>query len=136
MKIKFFSTRNYGNDIALLLLRITFGGLLLINHGVGKMYKLHEDPVKFMDFMGLGPEASLYLVVFAEVVCALLVALGLFTRLACIPVIINFFVVIFVAQAESPFGDIESALIYLLAFIILFITGPGKYSIDSVLDKN
>jgi putative oxidoreductase len=136
MKIEPFSTKNYGIDFSLLLLRITFGGLLFFDHGIGKIQKLSEDPVKFMDFLGLGPEASLYLVVFAEVACALFVAFGLFTRLACIPLIINFIVVVFVAQSGAPFKEIELPLMFLLSFIILFITGPGKYSIDSVLEKN
>jgi putative oxidoreductase len=136
MKIEPFSTKNYGIDFSLLLLRITFGGLLFFDHGIGKIHKLSEDPVKFMDFLGLGPEASLYLVVFAEVACALFVAFGLFTRLGWIPLIINFIVVLFVAQSGAPFKEIELPLMFLLSFIILFITGPGKYSIDSVLEKN
>lgn len=136
MKIKLFSTGNYSNDIALLLLRVTFGGLLFFDHGIGKINKLHQDPVKFMDFLGLGPEISLYLVVFAEAACALLVACGLLTRLACIPLIITFLVVLFISKAGEPFTEIELPLMYLLSFIILFITGPGKYSVDSLLDKN
>lgn len=130
MKNQLFSIRNYNNDLALLLLRITVGGLLLINHGIGKIEKLQNPPVKFMDFMGIGPEASLCLVIFAEAVCSMLVVLGLVTRLACIPVIITFLVAILDAHAGSPLSKIELPLIYLLSYIILLITGPGKYSID------
>ena len=41
--------------------------------------------IKFMDFMGLGPDISLTLVVFSEGLCAALLVLGLFTRWASIP---------------------------------------------------
>jgi putative oxidoreductase len=42
----------------------------------------------------------------------------------------------FVAHAGDPFGKKEMALLYLLVYITLFITGPGKYSIDNALGKN
>jgi putative oxidoreductase len=126
-------TKNFNNDVALLLLRITFGGLLLIDHGIGKVEKLMHPPVQFMDFMGLGPDASLFLVIVAEAICALLVVLGLGTRLACIPLLINFLVVIFKAEAGNPLAKIELPLIFLLSFAVIFITGAGKFSFDRIL---
>ena len=69
------------NDLGLLLLRITFGGLMLLNHGLGKMDKLLAGgDIKFADPIGLGMEISLQLTIFAEVICAGLLVLGLFTR--------------------------------------------------------
>lgn len=135
MKKKLFSTVNYGNDFALLLLRITFGGLLCFDHGIHKISKLGQDPVKFMDFLGLGPEISLFLVIFSEVICALFIVVGLGMRLATIPLIITFAVVLFVSKAGEPFSEIELPLMYLLSFIILFITGPGRYSVDRMLER-
>jgi putative oxidoreductase len=135
MNSRILLTKNFDNDLALLLLRITSGGLLFIDHGIGKIDKLMNPPVTFMDFMGLGPEASLLLVIVAEAVCALLVVLGLGTRIACIPLVINFLVVLFNAQAGKPFPQIELPLIFLLSFIIIFITGAGNYSLDRLLLK-
>lgn len=119
------------NDIALLLLRITFGGLMIINHGWGKMMRLFgEGPIKFADPIGLGPEISLYLTVFAEVICGVLLIIGLFTRYATIPLIITMLVALFVIHGDDPFGDKEGALVFLIPYICLLIAGPGEYSVD------
>ena len=135
MDSRTFLTKNFNNDFALLLLRITLGGLLLIDHGLGKVSKLMNPPVEFKDFMGLGPDASLFLVIIAEAICAALIIIGLGTRLACIPLVINFIVIIFNAQAGKPLLQIELPVIFLLSFIIIFITGAGKYSLDSLFVK-
>jgi putative oxidoreductase len=119
------------NDWALLLLRITFGGAMLYGHGWGKLMRaLGDDPIKFADPFGLGPEFSLYLAVFAEVVCAALLIIGLFSRWATIPLIITMLVAIFYAHAGDPFGKIEKGLMYLVVYVSLLLTGPGWYSLD------
>ncbi len=60
-------------DLALLLLRLTFGGMMIYGHGWRKLLRLFGDePIKFRDVFGMGPEVSLVLAVFAEVLCALL----------------------------------------------------------------
>jgi putative oxidoreductase len=133
MKRNLITTRNYGNDAALLLIRFAAGGLMLVNHGIGKVQKLSADEIKFMDFMGMGPEISLALVAFAEAVCAGLVMIGFVFRFALVPLIITMLVAAFVANAGEPFAEIESPLFYLLIYIALFITGPGKYSVDNSL---
>ena len=65
---KIFSTSipTQNLDIALLLLRITIA-VLMLTHGIPKLDMLSAEPIAFMDFMGLGPELSLYLTIFAEV---------------------------------------------------------------------
>ncbi len=118
-------------DIALLLLRVTFGGLIIINHGWGKLIKLFTDPTKFADPIGLGAPVSLGLTTFAEFLCAGLVVLGLFTRWAVVPLIITMLVGIFVVHVDDPFSNIEKALIYLMAFLSIGIAGPGWYSVDA-----
>jgi putative oxidoreductase len=133
MESRNFLVKNFNNDLALLLLRITFGGLLLIDHGIGKIEKLMNPPVQFMDFMGLGPDASLFLVIVAEAVCSLLVVIGLGTRLACIPLLINFIVALVKAHAGNTFAQVELPLIFLLSFVVIFISGAGKYSFDTLL---
>ncbi len=123
-------------DIALLLLRLTFGGLMLVNHGWGKMMNLFGDaPIEFMDFMGLGQPVSLALTVFAEFLCAALVVLGLFTRWAVIPLIITMLVAIFMVHINDPFAKMELGIIYLMAFTAIGLAGPGWYSLDAQFRK-
>jgi putative oxidoreductase len=91
------------------------------------------EPVQFADPFGLGPTASLVLSIFAEVVCALLIVIGLATRLAAIPLIINMLVALITVHAADPFGKMELPLFYLSIFIALLFAGSGKYSVDNAL---
>lgn len=128
---------NRRHDLVLLLLRLAFGLSMAYAHGWPKLNRLLSGgEVKFLDFMGMGPEISLGLAVFAELVCALLLALGLFTRWAALPLIITMLVAIFVAHSGDPFSEIEMALLYLTAFVSLSLAGPGWYSIDAQIRKN
>jgi len=91
------------SSIGLLLLRIAMGGFML-THGWKKLMNFGEKSQKFMDFLGLGSEISLGLTVFAEVGCAVLIIVGLFTRVAAVPLIIAMIVAAFVAHGGDPFG--------------------------------
>lgn len=65
--------------------------------------------------------------------------MGLFTRFALIPLIITMVVAGFVIHANDPLFDRgpskELALMYLFPYIILFLTGPGRFSLDHVIGK-
>ena len=133
-----FGLKNDGRftDLSLLLLRLAFGGLMIINHGWGKFQKLiGDEPIKFADPIGIGMEASLGLTVFAEVLCALMIVVGLFTRLAVIPLIITMLVAIFVIHISDPFKKMEMAILYLIPYLVLLWNGAGRYSLDAMLGK-
>ena len=120
----------------LLLLRV-LAAAFIITHGYPKLMQFFSDePIQFANFMGLGPAVSLALSTFAEFVCAVFILLGLFTRLAAIPLVINMAVAAFYAHADDPFSVKEMALLYLLIFIFLLLTGAGRYSIDGYLYAN
>jgi putative oxidoreductase len=123
-------------DLALLLLRIVFGALMIADHGWKKLLKFFaEGPLEFGDPIGLGAPLSLVLVVFAEVVCALLIVLGLFTRLASLPLIITMLVAAFVVHGSDGLPKMEMALLYLTVFVALGLSGPGWYSLDRMRQK-
>jgi putative oxidoreductase len=116
-------------DLAILILRI-FSGAFIMTHGIPKVKKIFSGDLGFGDPIGLGPEVSLVLMAFAEAVCGLLVILGLGTRWATIPLIIGMAVAAFIAHAADPFGTKEKPLLFLVIFIVLLLTGGGKYSLD------
>jgi len=128
------SERN--TSIALLLLRLTFGGLMLFSHGWGKMMKFFgEDPIRFANPLGIGEIPTLALAVFAEVICAVLIIVGFKTRMATIPLIITMLVAIFVVHISDPFNKMEFAILYLVPYVAILLAGPGKFSVDAFIGK-
>jgi putative oxidoreductase len=84
----------------------------------------------FGDPIGIGEGPSLVLTVFAELVCGVLLALGLFTRAALIPLIVTMAVAVFIVHGPDPLADKEFAILYLVPYVALFFYGPGKFSLD------
>lgn len=124
------------HDAGLLILRLFMGFCMIYGHGWGKLTRLFgPDEITFADPFGLGPAFSLALAAFAEVLCALLVMLGLFTRLAVIPLIITMVTAFFVAHLDDPFGQQEKVILFAGAFLALFFTGAGRYSLDAQLQN-
>lgn len=121
-------------DVAVFLLRIGTACLML-THGIPKLMRILEGNFGFADPIGIGPTASLFLVTFAEAICAFFVLIGLWTRLALIPLIINMIVVVFIAHGEDSFSTKEKGVFYLLTFMVLFFTGGGKFSLDGALNR-
>lgn len=121
--------------LGLLLLR-TVAAAFMLTHGIPKLMQFFSDePIKFADVFGMGPVVSLALVTFAEFLCSVFIFLGLFTRIAAIPLVVNMFVAAFYAHSTDPFSVKEMALLFLLIFTFLLLTGGGKYSIDGILLK-
>ena len=118
----------------ILLFRLLFGGMLLY-HGIEKCIHFDEMSLHFMNFIGLGPKFSLILSIFAEVGCSLALISGLLVRLSMLPLIFNMLMATFFAMPHAPYKMMELPLIYLLGFIILYIAGPGKISIDYLILK-
>lgn len=117
-------------DLGLLILRLGAAGLML-THGFPKLMKLFGgEEIVFADPFGFGMGITLALAVLAEFICSILVILGLGTRIAVIPLIITMFTAVSIVHASDPFQQKELALLYLLIFVVLLITGAGKHSLD------
>jgi putative oxidoreductase len=129
MKSSLFRSTAISLDLGLLLLRVAAGGAML-THGWPKLQKALAGSTQFADPIGVGPELTLYLAIFAEFVCSILVILGFATRVAVIPLIATMLVAFFLVHSADPFGVKESSFIFLSIFACIFLTGPGKYSLD------
>ena len=123
-------------DKALLLIRLIFGAGMLFGHGWGKLLKLlGGPPYQFGDPIGLGVDVSLFLAVFAEVICAALLIVGFKTKWAAFPLIITMVVAVFIVHWGDPFDSMEKGLLYLTGYLTIFMAGPGWYSIDEQIRK-
>ena len=118
-----------------LVLRITLGMIMLGAHGCAKLLHFSKYSGRFADPFHIGSAASLSLDIFAEFFCSCLVILGLFTRLACIPLIIAMFVALWYAHHWDIFGMGERAGLFLGGYIALLFLGPGRLSIDRLIGK-
>jgi putative oxidoreductase len=122
-----------GRDTGLLIIRLVFGLVLFYGHGFEKMSVIISgQEIQFMDPIGIGAGTSYHLAAFAEGVCAILLILGLFSRIATLILSINF-LVIFIFHAfmvGDGFAVLELRFFYLFAFIGLTLTGPGRFSLD------
>ena len=124
-------------DCGLFLIRVAIGSLMLFSHGLGKLSGFSEMFHSFPDPLGISPEASYSLTVFAEFFCSLFLILGLFTRVAAITLSINMAVIAFVMQLHEPWNKKEFAVLFLIPYLTILFTGAGKYSLDYLLfEKN
>lgn len=135
-------------SIGLLVLRVVAGGFMM-THGWGKVQRVFAGEFdKFADPIGIGTGPSLVAAAGAEFACAALVVIGLFTRLAAIPVAFTMGVAALVVHGNDPWlagtaadlfkaGKAESwsskepALIFAAAFLTLALTGAGRFSVDA-----
>jgi putative oxidoreductase len=120
-------------DLGLLVLRLWLGLSLLILHGWGKLSGFQQMASKFPDPLNIGNRNSLILALVGEVLCSTLLAIGLFTRFAALGAAITMSVAFFLVHKASfkpgP-GSGELAYVYLCGFVVLFLAGAGKFSVD------
>ncbi|WP_460218608.1 DoxX family protein [Psychroserpens sp. MEBiC05023] len=117
-------------DLALLILRLGFGGLML-THGIPKISML-SDAANFPDPLGIGAMVSLILCIIGEVVAPILLIIGFKTKWAVIPAAMTMLVAAFIVHAPDDLATKEKAILYLIAYIVIFLAGAGKLSVDGI----
>lgn len=127
-----FPTYAYRKNFSLfvLSLRVLFGVLLMI-HGIGKIMDFGSLSQTFPDPLGIGSRQSLMLAIFGEAVCSAAFILGFLHRLCMIPMIITM-ITAFVVVHKWSVADGEMAFVNLMVFLLLYVMGPGRYSIDRI----
>ena len=120
----------------LFALRLVVGSCMIYNHGYGKILKFASfKEIIFLNLFNLGPSTSLFLAVCTEILCSILIIIGLYTRMALIPLFTTMLAAIFLVHSNDSLRQQEKAILYGVSYIALFLTGPGKLSIDAYLKK-
>ena len=122
------------SSLGLLILRLGFSGLM-ITHGWAKLSAYSDLTDSFPDPLGVGSNLSLIMAIGAEFFAAIALGLGLFTRLSTLPLIATMAVAAFLVHQDDPFAKKELALLYLIAFGALLLTGGGSFSIDGMRQR-
>lgn len=118
----------------LLAFRVLFGVLLMM-HGFQKLMNFDALSAAFPDPLGVGNQLSLILAILGELVCSFGFIVGFLYRLVLIPMIFTMGVAFFVIHGADPFSSKELAFIYLIVFVLMYIVGPGKFSLDYIVAK-
>ncbi|MBI4350354.1 MAG: DoxX family protein [Elusimicrobia bacterium] len=122
-------------DAGLLLLRIAFGAGLAC-HGYGKVT---GDMTKFAEGVArLGfplPLVFAWAAALSEFLGGTFLAIGLLTRPSALFIAFTMAVAAFGAHSADPFRKKELALAYLFAAAAIFLTGSGRYAVDSLFPR-
>ncbi len=119
-----------------LLVRL-FVGYFFFETGLAKVHDLDTMAERFTEWGIPAPAFNAALSTFTELIGGALVVLGLFTRLASIPLVINMVVAVLIVKMKkvtglNDFVELDEPL-YALSFLWLFFVGPGKASLDHLL---
>jgi putative oxidoreductase len=121
-------------NLAMFILRVG-AGILIMHHGYDKLVHFNQYSQHFIHFLGMSAGLTLSLVIFAEFFCAIFIILGLFTRLAAIPLVIDLSMAVAKGHDMDIFGKGELPALFVLIFITILILGPGRISIDGMITK-
>lgn len=127
-------------DLGLTLLRMIVG-VVFLAHGYQKLFVYGIGGVagSFSQIGIPAPHLSAYLATFAELFGGIALLIGLFTRLAAIPVAFTMVVAILQVHLQGGFyapKGVEYPLTLLAANIALVIAGGGAFALDNVLFKS
>ena len=125
--------RGKGVSFLLLFVRLFFGALFFM-HGLDKMTNFNALSETYPSVLGLGSYTTLMVTIFCEFACSLFLMVGLMVRIVLIPMMVAMAVAFFdIHDGMMPEGEL--ALIFMIVFLVLFMTGPGRYSVDCLIDK-
>ena len=114
-------------------------GLLFLSTGWGKVHSLDKVTKFFIELKIPMPALNAVVVGYSELICGALLVLGLFTRLATVPLIVSMVVAILTAKLGDIHGvfDLVGAdeFTYLCVLMMLAVIGPGKVSLDELLTR-
>ena len=80
--------------------------------------------------LGISGEFDFFLTLFSELLCTLLVILGVFTKFTAVPPLIVMLVMALALPGTTAWSTRDLFLLQALPFFVLTFTGAGDYSID------
>ena len=144
-KNTFTSYQPINLSMGILLIRIIIG-VLMAFYGYQKLINFETMAAtdfwsKEVSFLGMTGKIPLALTVFAELFCSLFLILGLFTKWALVPLLICMgYIIACIAKFEVIYSgdngiEMNTAFIYFIIYLSIFLTGPGNYSLDYKIAK-
>jgi putative oxidoreductase len=122
---------NNARDLGLLFLRISGAAFLLVVHGLPKLLNFQTELTRIEDPFHMGAQLTLMLAIFAEVLCPLLIAIGVFVRLACLPIVFLLLVALVVVHPHWTLEEGQFGWLLLIIFTTVLIAGPGRLALNA-----
>ena len=116
-------------NLGLLFLRVSGALFLLWVHGLPKLLNYSEQLKLIEDPFHLGAHVTLLLAIFAEVLCPLLIIVGVLVRLACLPILAVLLIAMVVVHPEWSLFEGQFGWLLLIIFTSVLIAGPGRLSL-------
>ncbi|AZF37120.1 DoxX family protein [Pseudomonas sp. R4-39-08] len=113
-------------DVGLLFLRVSGALFLLWVHGLPKLLNYSDQLKLIEDPFHLGAPITLLLAIFAEVLCPLLIIAGVWTRLACLPILAVLVIALLVVHPEWTLFEGQFGWLLMIIFTSILIAGPGS----------
>ncbi|CAN5144148.1 DoxX family protein [soil metagenome] len=120
-------------------------GLVFLSEGVQKyLFPVADGAGRFMKIGVPHPQFFGPFVGAVEITCGLLIIIGLFNRLATVPLLIIIINAIYFTKLPelldkglwTALHDSRADFCMLMGLVFLFVYGAGKYSLDNKLFKN
>ncbi|WP_342706108.1 DoxX family protein [Burkholderia arboris] len=123
----------HATDLGLLFLRVTASVLLIVVHGLPKVVHYTAEAAVIEDPFHLGRTLSILFAIFAEVVCPVFMIVGVWSRLAALPVMIITVVALAFVHPDWSLRDGQFAWMLLILFGTIAIAGAGRYTLPGLL---
>jgi putative oxidoreductase len=112
---------------------------LFLKHGIEKIVNFSYMSQHFADPIGIGIYPTFIIAFISDAICSILVMLGICTRWVALFMFCSLFVgwslrwhFMFWVRAN---WHGEMMVIYMAAIMAIVIVGPGKYSVDALIQK-
>jgi putative oxidoreductase len=145
---KYSNVASYLQSVVLLIIRLIFGYELVISAS-GHLHHVPDMVKNFTDWGVPLPRLNVYISAYTELIGGWLLMLGLAARLISLPLVFNFIVAYLTASKDTvhmlAFGPNhldgvdkffnDSAFNFLIAALVVLAFGPGRASIDYLLER-
>ena len=113
-------------------------GLLMIHNGLDKLADVQGFADNVVTFIGLPyPVFFTYCAAYIEIVAAVLLSVGLLTRLSALSLFLTMLVAIYFHLKGDglQIAPLETASLYGLFYLLFLLNGGGNFSLDALLAK-
>ncbi len=131
--------KNRFDGMVMSLLRIVIG-VVFMAHGAGKLMTGFGQVSQSFEGMGIpAPLPSAVVVSLVELLAGLSLAIGFYTRLSTLPLMVTMLVAMLLVHLKNGFfiynNGYEYTLVLLTTLVVIALAGPGPWAVDRFIRK-